>query len=293
MVGLHFSILLLDTVIAIKQNGREVGVRLARNWFWATWVVGLVGSAAMVVKLQQQRVETQAANLAPETQAAIVELAVARDYARNVPCDPWQFAVEISRLTALGLTVSDLRWLVEKRYVAHACEVTQPDDLVRKFAPARNTAFTKETCCLLTDSGLFFAGVADASPRLLRLADRSAAMPPEAAAAPRWDERDRILYLGEQCVKRYGRPSPNQEIILVTFEEEGWPRHIDDPLPPSGDIVPKSRLHDTIKWLNRGQENRLMNFMGDGSGEGVYWEIVAAAALDIPASLPKRLRFAA
>jgi len=247
----------------------------------------------MMVTQQRQLDETRVSELASETQAAIVELVIAHDYARNVQCDPWQFAVEITRLTTLGLTASDLRWLVEKGYVIHASEVTQPDDLVRKFAPARNTAFAKETCCLLTNSGLLFAGVADTSPRLLRFADRAAVMQPEAAARPRWDGRDRILYLGELCVKRYGRSSPNQESILAAFEEEGWPRHIDDPLSPSGEIVPKSRLHDTIKWLNRRQENRLLNFLGDGSGEGVYWEILMAGALVIPNRVPEKLRFAA
>ena len=56
---------------------------------------------------------------------AIAELAEAHDYARDAECDPWQFAVEISRFRELGLTYSDLRWLVEKGYAAHAREVTR------------------------------------------------------------------------------------------------------------------------------------------------------------------------
>jgi hypothetical protein len=66
-----------------------------------------------------------------------------------------------------------------------------------------------------------------------------------------------------------------QEAILIAFEEERWPPRIDDPLPGSPDLLPKRRLHDTIKSLNRNQKNRLVRFMGDGTGEGVRWELVS------------------
>ena len=59
---------------------------------------------------------------------AIAELVEAHDYARDAECDPWQFAVEISRLQELGLTYSDLRWLVEKGYAVHEHEVTRSAD---------------------------------------------------------------------------------------------------------------------------------------------------------------------
>lgn len=52
---------------------------------------------------------------------------------------------------------------------------------------------------------------------------------------------------------------------------------IDDPLPPVFDIEPKRRLHDTIKSLNRHQKNRLIRFKGDGTGQGIRWELVTAA----------------
>jgi hypothetical protein len=65
-----------------------------------------------------------------------------------------------------------------------------------------------------------------------------------------------------------------QEAILMAFEEEKWPPRIDDPLPGNADLLPKRRLHDTIKSLNRNQKNCLVRFMGDGTGEGVRWELV-------------------
>ena len=138
----------------------------------------------MTVTQQQQQFETELADLPSASKAAIVELAIAHAYARDVRCDPWQFAVEISRLTDLGLTASGLRWLVEKGYVVHACEVTQPGDDARRFAPGCNTAFGEETRLLLTDSGILFAGVIDTSRTLLGLADQAAARKPWSLTCP-------------------------------------------------------------------------------------------------------------
>ena len=159
--------------------------------------------------------------------------------------------------------------------------------------PWRSPAFAKKTGFFLTDSGVLFAGTADTGPTTLRLADGDAAIQTEAAAKPRWDGKDRILYLGQQIVKRYGRRSPNQEMVLNAFEEEGWPRHMDNPLPPKSGVVTKCRLHDTIRWLNRQQENELLRFLGDGSGEGVFWELTESRTLAVFVPPPKKLRPAA
>jgi hypothetical protein len=245
----------------------------------------------------QSGVELPAAGLPPMVEAAIAELAMAHDYARNASCEPWQFAVEISRLSELGLTVSDLRWLVEMGYAAHAREVTQPGDVVRKFAPCTNTAFSPSTRFLLTDAGLDLVGDNRSTPTLLKFAPRAetrdAGEGTAAASMPRWDGKASVLYFGRQVVKRYSRASRNQEIILHTFEEEGWPHRIDDPLSPSGSVDPKRRLHDTIKWLNRNHEVRLLWFFGDGTGEGIRWKTVAHGHAARSASAAIRVRRAA
>jgi hypothetical protein len=99
---------------------------------------------------------------------------------------------------------------------------------------------------------------------------------------PQWDASYRELRVGQFVIKEYRIPSPNQEAILVAFQEEGWPHHIDDPLPQLDDIEPKCRLHDTIKRLNRHHKYRLIRFRGDGTGEGVCWEYVDVATGIIP-----------
>src|SRR5262249_20753115 len=98
---------------------------------------------------------------------------------------------------------------------------------------------------------------------------------------PSWDRDRRELRLGGVLVKRFKAPAPNQEAILAAFEEEGWPPRIDDPISPQLSQDPKHRLHDTINALNRHQKNRLVGFLGDGSGEGVRWE-----SLGVPDVVP-------
>jgi hypothetical protein len=91
---------------------------------------------------------------------------------------------------------------------------------------------------------------------------------------PRWDAEMRQLLAAGKVVKQYRQPAKAQECILAAFEELGWPARIDDPLPSNGQTSPKRRLHDTIKQLNRNQENALIRFSGDGTGTGVKWEWV-------------------
>jgi hypothetical protein len=91
-------------------------------------------------------------------------------------------------------------------------------------------------------------------------------------ALPNWDSERRLLSLNSQVIKQFKWKALNQEMILATFEEEGWPPRIDDPLPPKPNQNSKRRLSDTIKCLNRHQKNSLVHFRGDGTGEAVIWE---------------------
>lgn len=54
---------------------------------------------------------------------------------------------------------------------------------------------------------------------------------------------------------------------------------MDDPLPPKPEIVCKERLKFTIRRLNAGQKESRIRFFGDGTGEGICWESLAAAAV--------------
>lgn len=92
---------------------------------------------------------------------------------------------------------------------------------------------------------------------------------------PNWDEDRRELRFGDIVIKKFRKNSArNQVAVLRTFQEDGWPEKIDDPLHgPTFDS--RKRLADTIDGL---KENHLtpnvLTFRGDGTGEGVLWEQV-------------------
>ena len=69
---------------------------------------------------RRRRPATRPADADPLRQcsAAVAELAAAWDSARDVKSDPWDFAVAIGDLLALGIGKSALRWLVKRSYAA-------------------------------------------------------------------------------------------------------------------------------------------------------------------------------
>jgi len=81
---------------------------------------------------------------------------------------------------------------------------------------------------------------------------------------PRWDGDTRTLWYGDRVCKRYTRPAPSQEKILTSFQEEGWPNRIDDPLDPG-------KLADTIKDLQETLRNSPITLGRDGTGKGITW----------------------
>lgn len=198
-------------------------------------------------------------------------------YALELGQDAWDLAVELSVLRTAKLTNSDLRWLVAKGYVEHAVEITARDSPTREFRRTPLLTFNETTCVVLTRTGVAAAHTAFGVDSTMatftpQIALSSTLMPDELLCRPRWDHQRRQLRVGADIIKEFKLPSPNQETVLMAFEEESWPPRIDDPLPPLPHLDPRRRLHDTIKALNRRQRNSLMRFMGDGSGEGVRWE---------------------
>lgn len=216
-------------------------------------------------------------SLPPGLKSALAELCQASQYALNSDSSVWYFAISVQRLLQVGATETDLRWLVRKGFVEHRREVTVAGDDGREFRPTGNLTFSRRTCFVITEAGLN-AAQSSLNPSNNR---HSIASPTngrtdgsESLPAPQWDSKTRELRMNGQVVKRFVWPATNQEAVLCVFEEEGWPRRIDDPLSPLPEQDPKRRLADTIKCLNRKQVNKLIHFRGDGSGEGVIWEQV-------------------
>jgi hypothetical protein len=109
-------------------------------------------------------------------------------------------------------------------------------------------------------------GTAESAAEVIRLAA-------DIPAIPHWDPEQRVLSIGMSVVSQYRAAAPNQEAVLAAFQEDGWPRRIDDPLCFRAGLKPKYRLHFTIQSLNESQRQRLIRFYGDGTGEGICWEL--------------------
>ena len=214
--------------------------------------------------------------------SALAQLLDAHDYAEDLGCSKWDFAVERETLHEAGLSNSDLSWLVCQQLLEHAYEVAPAADKLRAFRPGLGLSFADGTCFVLSDEGVSFARgsvssdlVESAAPEPAR---KISPVPSSEPSEPVWDKELRELRVGDQLVKRFRVPAPNQELVLTVFQEDGWPLRIDDPLPPRHDIDPKRRLHDTVNCLNRNQRNPLIQFSGDGKGEGLRWKLVSAVS---------------
>jgi len=224
----------------------------------------------------------------------LVPLLEAIEYAEQTSGEYWEFAVEMDRLTALGLSLNDFRWLVRCGLVEHQREVTLESDDGRAFRQTGDLTFPKRSCFVLTSKGISLARrhtehtITNNLPGLAvhdstQQGDGNSEINGSPSAnghfkgepiAPSWDSERRVLRVNGTIVKTFKWTAQNQEAILCVFEEEGWPPRIDDPLPPHPEQDSKRRLSDTIKCLNRKQTNPLIHFRGDGTGEGIVWEFV-------------------
>lgn len=243
----------------------------------------------------------------PALRSGLAELLRGAEYAQRAERSAWDFAVEIAILRAHGLTETDLRWLLCMGYAEHAREITRLDEDGRQFRPLGSLSFARRTCLVLTHRGI---GVArDLTRSRPEFPDRTKVprAPPRPSggngnghptsqaelphffgktnghrrgAVPTWDKERRELRVNEKLVKHFRWPAVNQETILAAFDEEGWPPRIDDPLPPLPEQDSKRRLHDTIKCMNKNQHQNLIQFHGDGTGEGVTWELIADDPLE-------------
>lgn len=83
---------------------------------------------------------------------------------------------------------------------------------------------------------------------------------------PRWDGDRFTLYYGEHAVRKVRPIAVGMCQLLQTFQDDGWPPRIDNPLTPDVDL--SRQLRD----LNSKIDGPL-RFRRDGSGEGVLWEV--------------------
>jgi len=223
--------------------------------------------------------------------AALTLLRYAYECAQDTHAALWDFALEINELFEVGLTITDLRWLVVKGFVEHGGEISTYGDPHRSFTRSEGFNFLTTTCVILTEKGAAFAcqvlqaaaatNAAEEPRAGAREAETDGEIPPangetqpKATLKPHWDPARRELSLAGRIVKKFHVPAGNQEMILSAFQEEGWPEYIDDPLPGNHNIDPKTRLNDAVYRLNRKQLTLLIRFHTNGTGTGVLWSLL-------------------
>lgn len=221
-------------------------------------------------------------NMRPILQVGLAILWQAHQFAEDSGMNPAEFAVEFDSLQQAGLNRSEVRWLIAKKLAEHYVDTTTGVAENRQFVRRNSLKFEPGSCFVLTSRGaamtktmVNFQAIEHSSDLPIDLTTQ----PPAnldgnslAALKPTWDSNMRQLSFRGLLVKTFRVPARNQSMILDAFEEEGWPTHLDDPLPVQSGIDPHARLHDAINRLNRRQINEIVRFIGDGSGEGVCWK---------------------
>ena len=198
-------------------------------------------------------------------------LAEASDLAADTNCCAHKFAVKIGQLQRAGIHELHLRWLIEKHYIEHLLDTTVFGEHERSIRPTSSEHFSKRSCFLLTQLGRNFADSVLAPKQNEQLGtDKPLSLTGAQHALPVWDSNTKCLYFRNRIVKRFHRHSPNQELILSAFQEDGWPERLDDPLPPKGNADRSSRLSKTVYSLNGSLDSRPISFFCEDST--VCWE---------------------
>jgi hypothetical protein len=207
------------------------------------------------------------ARLAPAL-AALIE---ARADANEFRIDPWEFALSLDALYRVGLTEVDIRWLISSGLIEQAAEKTPLGAEKRDFQPIAGRVITNQSCFLLTQAGSQLAEqvAAPGTP---------VANPPNPHRSetllPSWNAKTRELNVGAFLVKRFRTPAECQELVLDAFESEKWVERVRNPLPKDAFVDPIHQLRDTIRRLNKKQQNAKIFFSRDGTGDGICWRIL-------------------
>jgi len=200
--------------------------------------------------------------------AALPILLQASDDSRDLAEEMWQFAPALWELLSAGLQVTDLRWGISLGILEHATEIRHGGEK-RAFSAVTRLAIDDRSCFILSAAGIEFSRLVLA--KIERHSENLGMNPSD--FRPHWDAEKRKLTLGGRLVKHFRTPANCQELILAAFEEEGWPVRVDDPLPQVDNREPTERLHDAVRRLNGKQQEVRINFLRDGKGQGICWEV--------------------
>ena len=201
-------------------------------------------------------------------------LVEANEYSSDLTISPWAFSVGFSEASMMGINLNDLHWMTRRNWIQ--CRHGKRELFNEGFVQHE---IVKGSEFIILSSGIMALrsaqkeDVAAVPLHSLKVSHANGYTLSDDFSTPKWNVERRELTVSGTVVKRFRWPAPNQEMILSVFSEEGWPSRIEDPLPQGKGLDPKRRLGDTIKCLNRNQNVNLIRFRGDGTGEGILWDI--------------------
>lgn len=191
--------------------------------------------------------------------------------------EPEQYAVELPKLEAAGLTENELRLLIDNGIAQSLEEQTQIGDSKRRFTPIMNLAFFERTCLILTEQGervvarlainrdIETAPVSEMGNLLFRYLVTS--------IVPKWYKERRELLLGAIVLRRFYQASAAQEAILDWFEENRWKNLLPNPFLQDPDGCAKERLQSAVKKLNKSLAPGHLRFITKHGAQFVGWKL--------------------
>ncbi len=215
----------------------------------------------------------QALDAVPLLKPTLVELDSTAKQGDQNRSDHRTFLIDDDALTAADLIKTVLLQLLRLGYIEFRVRT-----VIDALGPGiLKQVILKESRFVLNEAAMRLA--AEQSPRKdpgpsAKFSSNDAAPETIAMPIPMWRTSPRPqLWWNGWLIKQFKRRAPSQRTILDTFEEDGWPPRIDDPLDRPVDSDPYERLHEAVKGLNRNRVHPFLVFERDGTGQGVLWSV--------------------
>jgi hypothetical protein len=206
---------------------------------------------------------------------ALAILLKAQESASLLQVSLWEFAIGVTSLHRVGIDDTAIRLLIGLGLAECRIERIALRSRRRVLRPIRNLALPDTACLVVTKAGLAvgnqerhrFAQSRTPNGHVANQELGGDSLPQK----PFWDKEGTLRW-GGQVVKHLRRHATCQRPILNGFEDAGWLRRIENPLPRIRGTNPKEQLRQAIRHLNEHHESKVMCFWEDSACQGIRWK---------------------
>jgi hypothetical protein len=192
-------------------------------------------------------------------QATLALLEGAYHCAHTLERPPWDFALANNEIHKTGVTDGQLELLLAAHVLERRTNLLPA--VPNGHAPCEPDVHLQEDTAWLV--------LSPAGAQLVAQTRQSGGK-----LVPRWDPFHCELWLGGRLVKQFHRAARNQEYVLTSFQEEGWPERLEIALPDCKLAQLAYRLRETVKSLNHGQTPHGVGFHACADGKSVRWQFL-------------------